>query len=111
MVQAPQIGKRGAEHRVCADITHACTFIKLLEPRFDGRDIAQDTVLRQVGNHLPEDLQCIFQRHGIDDQFGAECVYFVHRGETLRIVHEPQPFGIDVIYCRLMVETQQVHEE
>ena len=111
VAQAAQVGEGGAEHRVRAHVAHSRGFVEFLEAGLHRRDVAQDAVLRQQGNHLPEHVQRVFQRDGVDDQFGTEGLDFVRRGEPLRVVHEAQPFGVDVVHRRLMVEAEQVHEE
>ena len=110
--QLAEVGEGGTEHRVSRNVVEAALLIKLLETSLHGRDVTKDAILlRQMRDDLTEDVECVFQTDGIDDEVGAESLDFVHRRETLRIVQETHTLRIDVIDSDFVFKTQQVGEE
>ena len=92
-------------------IAHPCALVELLHIRLHGGDITDDTLLRQIRNHLFEYRDGIFQRDGIDQQFRLKLAYLLVGGKTLTVVGEAHPFRIALKDSHLVVETQQVDEE
>lgn len=111
VAQCPEVGEGGAEHRVCGDVTPSALFVELFESGFDGGDVAEDAVFGKVRHDFAEDVERVFQRNGVDDELGFEIVNFLQGGETLGVIHEPKSFRVNVIDSRLVVKTQEVHEE
>ena len=106
-----KVGKRGAEHRVGADIAHTRRLVELLHICLHRGDVADDALLREIGNHLAEYRDCILQGDGIDKQLGLEPTHLVETGKALAVVGEPHPLGVALKDCHLMIKTQQVDEE
>ena len=106
-----QIGKRRAKHRVGRHIAHACLLVEILQVGLHRGNIADDTLLGQVGYHLLEHRNSVFQRDGIDQQFRLELLNFLIRREALTIVGKAHALGITLKDSHLVVEAQQVDEE
>ena len=102
--ECSEIGKRRTEHRMRRDITHASLFVEILQSCLYRSDVRDDAILREAGNNLLEDLDCILQCDSIDDEFGLEVLYLVERREALRVIEEPHPSGINLIDGTLMIE-------
>ena len=73
-----KVGKGGTKHGMGAHEAQSCALIEVEEIGLHAADVADDAVLGQVGNHLLEDLQRVFQRHTVDYQFGLELLYLLH---------------------------------
>ena len=106
-----QIGEGRTEHRVRRYIAHTRRLVELLQIGLHRGDIADDTRLGQMGNHLLKHRNGIFQRHCVDQQLGLKRLDFLVGRKTLAIVCEPHAFGISLKHCHLMLKTQQVNEE
>ena len=106
-----QVGEGGAEHGVRRDVAHARLLVELPEVGLHRGDVADDALLRQVWNNLLEDGDGVLQRHGVDEQLGAERLYLFVGGEALAVVGEPHALGVALKHGHLVVETQQVDEE
>ena len=111
IAQVAEAGEGGAKHRVCAHEAEAALAVKLGQLRLDGGDIAQYAVLRESGYHLLEGFDGVLHRGGIDDELGAKLAYLVQCGEATRVIHKAQAPWVDVIYCRFVLETEQVGKE
>ncbi len=109
--EGAEIGKGGAKHGVGRDVATACLFVILLETRLHRSDVGEDAILGQVGQEGVKHREGVFQRHGIDDQFGAEGLNLFKRCEALGVIHEAQTARVDVVNGSFVVETQEVYEE
>ena len=94
-----------------ADKTETTLRIKLVQACLHTGNIADDTVLRQPGQHLLKGRQGVLHRHGIDDELGFELGYLLQLGEAQTVVGKAQPLGILLVYGHLVVEAEQVDEE
>ena len=74
-------------------------------------DVADDALLGEIGNHLLEDGDGVFQRDGVDHQFGLKRLDFLVCGKALTVVGEAHALRVALENCHLVVETQQVDEE
>ena len=106
-----QIGKRGSKHRVCRDVAHASLFVKVFQIGFHAGYIADDALFGQIGYHLVEHWNGVFQRDGIDQQFWLESLYFLVGCKPLAVVGEAHALGIAFEHSHLVVEAQQVDKE
>ena len=61
-----QVSERRTKHRMGRHIAHACTLIELLQIRLYRSNIADDTLLGQIGNHLFKYRNGILQGYCID---------------------------------------------
>ena len=97
-----QIGKRRTKHRVSRYI---------VQIRLHRGDIADDALFGQIGNHLLEHRDSIFQRDSIDEQLGLKLLDLLVGGEALTIIGKAHALRIAFEDSHLVVETQQVDEE
>ena len=111
LAQFVQIGESRSEHRVGRHVAEPAVLVKLFQVGLHGSDVADDAVLRQHGEHLPERVERIFYRSGVDDQFGLEFLDFLDFREAVTVVHEPQALRIDVIYGHFVLKAQHVGKE
>ena len=51
IVERTEVGKGGAKHRVGRYVAAAAGLVKVFQPGLDGRNVAQDAVLRQERQH------------------------------------------------------------
>ena len=106
-----QVGKRRTKHRVSRYIAHARTLIELLQISLHRGDITDDALLGQIGNHLFEHRDSIFQRDSIDEQLGLKLLDLLVGGKALTIIGKAHALRIAFEDSHLVVETQQVDEE
>ena len=111
VAQVAEAGEGGAEHGVGADEAEAALTVELGQLGLDRSDVAQDAVLGQGGDDLVERVDGVLHRGGVDDELGGELAYLVERREAAGVVHKAQALRVDVIHCRLVLETEQVGEE
>ena len=111
VAQVAEAGKRGTEHGVCGHVAEAAFGVELLQPGLYGRDVADDAVPRQDGQHLAEGFEGVLHGHGIDDQLRLELLDFVQCGETVGVVYESQLMRVGVVHGGFMLKTQQVGKE
>lgn len=75
--ECAEIGESGAKHGMSGDEAHACGFVKVAQVGLYAADVADDAGLWQMRDNLSEDVDGVFERHGINDEFGLEFVDFV----------------------------------
>ena len=61
--------------------------------------------------NLAKHVERVFERHGIDDEFGLEGLDFFNGGEPLGVVHKAQAARVGIIDGRGVVETEQVYKK
>ena len=93
------------------DIAHACRLVEVLQISLYTSDVADDTLLGQVRDHLLEHRDGVLQRNGIDQQFGLKRLYFFEGRKALAVVGKPHALGVALKDCHLVIEAQQVDEE
>ncbi len=103
--QLLQVSKRGAEHGVRGDVATARLLVELLEVGLHGGYVADDALLGQVGQHLLEHGDGVFQRYGIDEQLGAELAYLLHLREALTVISEAHALRIFLKHGHFVVKT------
>ena len=89
----------------------AFSSVKLFQICLHTGDVADDTLLGEIRNHLLKDRNGIFQRNCIDEQFGLERLDLLVGREALTVVGEAHPFGIALEDGHFVVKAQQVDEE
>ena len=109
--ECAEVGEGGTKHGVRGNVAAATRLVEFLHARLDRGDVAEDAVVGQEGKNLAKDVEGVFQRDGVDDQFGAEIAYLFQRGESEGVVHESQALGLNVIDGRFVLEAEEVHEE
>ena len=106
-----QISEGRTKHRVSGDIAHTRLLVKLFQIRLHTGDVADDTFLGEIRDHLLEDGNGVFQRNCVDEQFGLERLDFLIGREALTVVGEAHPFGVALKDSHFVVKAQQVDEE
>ena len=111
LAQLVQVGEGGSEHRMGGDERVTGRQIVVLQPRLHARDVADDTVCRQIGHDFLEGRDGVFHRNGVDDQLRLELLHLLQTLKTVTVVGEPQASGVFLIHGYLVVEAEQVDEE
>ena len=111
IAQVAKTGKGGAKHGVSAHKTETALAIELWKLSFHRGNIAQYTILGECRNDLLERLDGILHRSGIDDQLGGKLTYLLQGGEATGVVHKAQALGVNIVYCRFVLKTQQIGKE
>ena len=51
------------------NVAAATRLVEFLHARLDRGDVAEDAVVGQEGKNLAKDVEGVFQRDGVDDQY------------------------------------------
>ena len=108
LAQLLEVGKRGAEHRVGRHVGMAALFVVFLESRLDRGDVRHDALRRQIGHHRLECLDGVFERHGVDEQFGVEVAYLLDRHQPARVEDVLHPLDVAVENGHLVLQAHGV---
>ena len=81
-----KMSKGGTKHGVGRNVPESTLFIELLQARFNGGNVAQNTLLRQHREYLAKGIECIFHRGSIDHQFGLEGLNLLQSGEAVGVI-------------------------
>ena len=109
--QIAQAGKSRPEHGMSRYIAETTFLIEFLQACFYRSDVADDAVFGKHRQHVPESVQCVFHRGGIDDQLRLEFLDFLQGGETVGVIDKTQLVRVDVEHGRLVLKTQHVCKE
>ena len=111
LTQIVQSRKGRAEHGMRRNIAAATLRIVGLEIRFHRGNVSENAVFGEKLLHLAESLKRIFERDGVDHQFGGEILNFFMFGEAQGVINEAQLLCIGFKNGHFVVETQEVDEE
>lgn len=109
--QVAQVGEGRTEHRVGRNEGMAAGCIKLGQAGLYGSDVAEHTMVAQVGQHFLENGQGMADGNGIQHQVGLESAYLIVGGKPTYVEAIAQFFRLGVIDGHIVVEAQGIGKE
>ena len=106
-----QIGESRTKHRVRTHKSETTLFIEFLQTSLYRCNIRNDTVVREMWQHLFKGRKSVSYRHSIDDKLRTEHLYLLHFSKAVAVICETQTLGILLENCHLVIEAEQVDEE